>query len=126
MTHGRDHEEREQKYPRVNHTSETEESLLDNGRHRGTPRQHLYGANEGRVGSAAGADETEPMADGSQVAPTRQAEERERERHRAERKLGRMAAGIEENRRDRREPEVTRGALEEAAREADRKVKPSR
>jgi hypothetical protein len=125
MTHGRDHQEREQKYPRATRTVERgEESRLDATR--GTPRQHVYGANEGRVGSAAELDETEPMADGSEVAPTRRAEERERERHRAERKLGRMAAGINENLRDRREPEVTRGALEGAARAADRKVTPSR
>jgi hypothetical protein len=121
MTHGRDHQEREQKYPRVNHGADTEEAL-DPGRSSGTPRQHVYGANEGRVASAADVDEAEPMADGSEVAPTRRAEERERERHRVERKLGRMAAGIDENPRDRREPDVTREDLDQAAQAADRKV----
>jgi hypothetical protein len=126
MTHGRDHQEREQKYPRANsHRAErSEENQLEAGS--GTPRQHVYGANEGRLASGGELDETEPMADGSEVAPTRRAEERERERHRAERKLGRMAAGIDENPRDRREPSVTREALEEAAQAADRKVTPSR
>lgn len=124
MTHGRDHQEREQKYPRANHRND--ESVLDAGRTCGVPRQHVYGANEGRVASAADLDENEPMADGSDVAPTRRAEERERERHRVERKLGRMAAGIDENPRDRREPAVTRAALDQAAESADRKVTPPR
>ena len=125
MTHGRSNQERQQKYLRANHGAErSEELLLDAGRSGGVPHQHVYGANEGRVVSAADLDEGEPMAGGSDVAPTRRAEERER--HRAERRLGRMAAGIDENQRDRREPALTRAALDEAARDADRKVAPSR
>jgi hypothetical protein len=127
MMHGRDHQEREQKVRarRANHRAERtdfETELLGTGRTRGTPRQHLYGANTERRAPADQLDQGEPTGGGSDVAPTRRAEERERERHRIERKLGRMAAGSDENLRDRREPTVTRRALERAAREADRKV----
>lgn len=125
MTHGRDHQEREQRYPhpkQIGARTDFEAELEDAGRSGGVPHQHVFGANEGRVASAQDLDEGEPMAGGSEVAPTRRAEARERERHRAERKLGRMAAGIDENLRDRREPAVTRPALDGAARAADRKV----
>jgi hypothetical protein len=95
MIHGRDHQEREQK----------------------------IGGPPGGPSSNDG-DEAEPVAaappgNGSQVAPTARATERERVRHEEERKRGRMAAGVDDNPRDRREPEVTREDLEEAARVAD-------
>jgi hypothetical protein len=125
MRHGRDHEEREQKIQvrRSNNTPESdsfEAELLTAGRQRGTPRQRVFGAHEERVSSASEPDE--PVNDGSEVAPTKRAEEREQERHRLERKIGRLAAGTGENLRDRREPDVTREDLDEAAREADKKV----
>src|SRR2546428_5196356 len=98
MIHGRDHEEREQK----------------------------IGANTTRP-SPDDADEAEPLAaappsNGAEVAPTPRATERERVRHQEERKRGRMAAGVDDNPRDRREPEVTRDDLAEAARVADEAV----
>lgn len=100
--------------------------VLGNGKARGTPHQRVFGAHLERFAPATELEEPEPMGDGSDVAPTARAEERERERHRAERKLGRMAAGTDENLRDRREPGVTREALDEAAEAADRKIAPSR
>ena len=131
MPHGRDHQEREQKI-RIRRASQTSEpssfeaQLLGAGRTRGTPKQRLFGANSApgarRATPAEDFDEPEPIGGGAEVAPTRRAEERERERHRAERKIGRMAAGIGENLRDRREPGVTRQALDQAARAADQKV----
>jgi len=127
MTHGRDHEEREQKIG-VGRTRSTPESesfeagLVASGRTHGTPPQYVVGSHEERFAPGEAFDEPEPVADGSEVAPTRKAEERERARHREERKRGRMAAGIGENQRDRREPNVTREDLDEAARAADEEV----
>lgn len=63
-----------------------------------------------------------PPQMGSTVAPTRQAESREHERHRLEREAGRVAAGTEGLLRARQEPGVSREALDEAARAADRYV----
>lgn len=63
---------------------------------------------------------------GAEVAPTERAEERERVRHREERKRGRMAAGVGDNQRGHSNPEVTREDLEEAAKIADRTVSPKR
>jgi hypothetical protein len=131
MTHGRDHQEREHRVRahRANQTAERaslEGSLFGTGRARGTPNQRVFGAHLERFAPGAELDEAEPTGDGADVAPTLRAQERERERHREERKLGRMAAGIDENLRDRREPSVTRRALEDAARAADRKIIPPR
>jgi hypothetical protein len=132
MTHGRDHQEREQRVHvrRANQTAEEEGGLesdfFGEGHKRGTPPQGVIGAHTERSAPAEELEEPEPVSGGSEVAPTKRAEERERERHRAERKMGRMAAGIEENLRDRREPEVTREKLDEAARAADEKVSRSR
>jgi hypothetical protein len=131
MTHGRDHQEREQKVKvrRGNHTAERmgfEAELFTAGRTRGTPHQRVFGANLERFAPGAELEEAEPTGDGAEVAPTQRAEERERERHRVERTMGRMAAGIAENLRDRREPAVTRRLLDRAARAADRKVSSSR
>lgn len=127
MRHGRDHQEREQrlKQNRSNNTPEQqsfEAELLKGGRTGGIPNQRVFGSNEERFAPASELDEAEPVADGSEYAPTKQAEERERERHRQERKLGRIAAGTGENVRDRRDPEVSREDLEQAARAADEKV----
>lgn len=127
MQHGRDNEEREQKVGtrRSRNTPEKESfeaEMLHAGRHHGTPHQHVYGAHPQRTAPAAELEEDEPVGDGAEVAPTRLAEERERERHRNERRLGRLAAGAGENLRDRREPGVSREDLERAAAEADLKV----
>jgi hypothetical protein len=125
MTHGRDHEEREQKVG-VGRTRNTPESdsdearLLAAGRTHGEPPRYVIGAVEERL---AGADaEADTPGDGSEVAPTPRAAERERIRHQEERKRGRLAAGIGDNPRDRREPGVTREDLDEAARAADEAV----
>lgn len=59
---------------------------------------------------------------GSDTGPTPRAQERERERHRLERELGRTPAGGQGLKRDHREPGVTREQLDEAARAADRAV----
>jgi hypothetical protein len=125
MRHGRDHQEREQKYRRVNYAAEHgdfEWELRRARRSHGIPRQRVFGANEGRFAPAAELDEAEPVGEGSEVAPTARAAAREAARHQAERKLGRLAAGLGENLRDRRAPDVTRGNLDEAAQAADRKV----
>jgi hypothetical protein len=131
MTHGRDHQEREQRVRvhRPHQTAERESVEADffgAGHKRGMPPQAVFGAHTERFAPAGDLEESEPTGDGSDVAPTARAEERERERHRAERKLGRMAAGLEENLRDRREPQVTRDALDQAARAADEKINSSR
>jgi hypothetical protein len=99
MNHGRDHQEREQKLA-VGETDVAAEDLEED---------------EEQVASAADID-------GAEVAPTARAAERERVRHREERKRGRMAAGVGDNLRDRREPELTRDDLEAAARAADEAV----
>ncbi len=63
-----------------------------------------------------------PASSGTDAAPTAKAAERERERHAIERELGRTPAGQMGQKRDHRSPNVTREQLEEAAREADRRV----
>lgn len=98
------------------------EIQLPGGKDHGVPPQHVIGAHEERLTAHAALDEDEP-GDGAEVGPTAQAEERERERHRLERKQGRMAAGSGDNLRDRREPGVSRESLDAAARAADEKVK---
>jgi hypothetical protein len=127
MNHGRDHQEREQKLGigRRRSTPEPdsiEAGMLASGRTHATPPQYVFGANPERRAPAAELDEPEPVGDGAEVAPTRKAEARERARHREERKRGRMTAGAGENLRDRREPELTREDLEEAAKVADAEV----
>jgi hypothetical protein len=130
--------------PRANNTprdddaqSELELEMDASGRHNLVPHEGLVGAHLTRVAptSAAagdGGDEDqlqdpspegeEPAYPGSDVAPTKLAEERERERHRLERALGRTPAGEDGQIRDQRTANVTRQALDQAAREADRKV----
>lgn len=127
MRHGRDHDERSHKVRRgrSNMTPERdgyEATLASAGRKRGVPPQRLYGSHAARLAPIADLDEEEPVGDGAEVAPTPRAEARERERHRLERRCGRLAAGSGENIRDRREPSVGPAELEEAARAADRKV----
>lgn len=63
-----------------------------------------------------------PAPSGSDEAPTEKAAERERERHALERDLGRTPGGKDGQMRDHRSPDVTREDLDEAAREADRRV----
>jgi hypothetical protein len=122
MTHGRDHQEREQKIGtgRTPESDGPEAELLAAGRTHGMPREYLIGAHEERRAPTGDElEETEAIGEGADVAPTPKAETRERTRHREERKRGRLAAGTGENQRDRREPGVTRQDLDEAARIAD-------
>jgi hypothetical protein len=102
MAHGKDHDERIQKYgagTRSNNTPPDDDVEID-------------------VSEPAPAHQ---MKAGADVAPTKLAEERERERHRLEREIGRTPGG-EGVLRDTRAPGVTREKLEQAAREADRRV----
>lgn len=128
MRHGRSHEEREQKVGRDRRgtTPESKDAArLGMSAKGGTPHQRVFGAHNERFARGEDLDEPEPTGSGSDVAPTERAARREQERHRIERRLGRMAAGSDENLRDRREPGVSRETLDKAAREADEKVKKS-
>jgi hypothetical protein len=134
MEHGRDHDQRQSQLgqPRANNTppdepeTDLEAEMLHAGRGGIVPRQGLVGAHEHRgTFSDTGAtsmEGQEPLGAGSECAPTRQAAERERVRHELERQAGRIPAGEEGRVRDTRAPGVTREALDEAAREADRRV----
>jgi hypothetical protein len=113
--------------------TQLELEMAASGRRDAVPREGLVGAHaarrEGPPGDAdEGADTEaseegdEPSGQGADVAPTKRAEERERERHRLERELGRTPAGEEGLVHDRRAPGVSREGLDEAAREADRRV----
>jgi hypothetical protein len=62
----------------------------------------------------------EPIGIGAEVAPTRLAEIRERERHRLQRQQGVVPAGEDGNLRQLRAPGATRRSLDAAARAADR------
>jgi hypothetical protein len=66
--------------------SEIEDQIESSGRTRFVPPEGLVGAHHERRASAAEGLE-EPVGDGAEVAPTRKAEERERERHRLEREM---------------------------------------
>jgi hypothetical protein len=90
MEHGRSHEGREL-HVRSPRTNDT-------------PREDL---------------ERQPGSEGSEYAPTRKAAEREHERHRIERDLGRTAAGTHGAVRGTRDVTITREHLDEAARIAD-------
>lgn len=133
MERGRDHETRQAHVgnKRANNTPPTdpntalEEQLRAGG-------SGVF-AKEGQIGaqafqgghSAASSKEADPTrrtGGGSDVAPTKQAEAREQERHRLERQLGRTPAGEAGLRHDRRGDEVTRAELDQAACEADRRV----
>lgn len=63
-----------------------------------------------------------PAVSGADVAPTEKAAQRERERHELERQLGRAPGGHDGELRDHRSKDVTRKQLDEAAKEADRRV----
>lgn len=97
MRHGRDHEEREHKVHQSRTTNTPEELGVEGG-------------------------ELPPSEDGSAPAPTERAAERERVRHEEEMRRGRTAAGLGANKRDRREPDVTREDLDAAADAADQHV----
>lgn len=64
----------------------------------------------------------EPAHDGSEYAPTAQATERERMRHKLERQAGRVAAGTLGNLRAGRGAGVTRATMDDVAKQADRAV----
>jgi hypothetical protein len=103
------------------------------GRTRLRPREGLVGAHGDRRQSRSAALERgqsafgdEPIGAGSRVAPTRQAEARERERHRLQRQEGVIPAGEDGNLRQRRGPRATRASLDAAARAADQKRPPRR
>ncbi len=132
MDHGRDHQNRQShSRSRSNNTPPTDPTAA-------SEQQMIQGKghvvpHDGRVGaqafqghhtrnSAHQSDPAKRTGSGSDVAPTRLAEEREQERHRLEREVGRTPAGEAGRARDQRAPEVTRAALDEAAREADRRV----
>lgn len=116
-----------------------EAEMAETGRDHVFPRDRVIGAHEQRLGAPSGvgsgaldddqvqvADEAlegeEPTGPGSDVAPTARAAEREQERHRLERELGRIPAGEDGHVVERRAADVTREALDEAAAEADRHV----
>jgi hypothetical protein len=133
MTHGRNHDERRFKAqkPRANNMPEDDELVTDleaelsaSGRGGVRPRQGVIGPYEerGSMREWPSEDGEAPPQMGSTVAPTRQAEIREHERHRLEREAGRVAAGTEGVLRARQEPGVSREALDQAAQAADRYV----
>ena len=76
------------------------------------------------TGGTASMSERElaPASEGSDVAPTPRAVERERERHARERAAGRVAAGTMARRRAVVLPGMKRANLEAASRAADAKV----
>jgi hypothetical protein len=101
MVHGRDHDNRSTHIrSRYNNTPEDPESLPDQ---RPSPHRGAEG--------------------GSRSAPTPRAARREAERHRLERERGHFAAGEGGLTAATEAPEVTRREIDEAAREADRKVR---
>jgi hypothetical protein len=97
-----------------------EDEMMASGRHRVVPRTGLVGAHAERTGSLA-ADPDEgvglPQGAGSEVAPTRKAELRERRRHQMQREVGVEVAG--EGGRLRQKRSASREALDEAAAKAD-------
>ena len=105
--------------------TELEEEMAASGRTGFVPRAGLVGAHEQRKASLAAAlevdDPGEPAGPGAEVAPTRRAVERERERHQRERELGVIPAG-DGRLRQQRAPGVTRESLDRASSEADRRV----
>jgi hypothetical protein len=106
--------------------TQVEIEMASSGRSDVVPREGLVGAHLERRAPEAPAGDTdegqEPTGPGSDVAPTRRAEERERERHRLERALGRAPAAEDGKIHDQRAAGVTREELDEAARQADRNV----
>lgn len=133
MQHGRDHQERQQKAQKPRNQNlpqsllaegdedaELEAEMLLSGRKDVRPAEGLVGPHTRRADHATTDDD---LVDGSNYAPTAVGTERERERHRQERKRGYIAAGTEGNERGLRVPGVTADDLEEAAHEADEHVR---
>jgi hypothetical protein len=105
--------------------TELEAELAASGRHDAFPREGLVGAtSERRETLEEGREDEgeEPTGPGADVAPTKRAEARERERHRIERELGHTPAGEEGQIHGRNAPGVSREALDQAAQQADRRV----
>jgi hypothetical protein len=105
--------------------TELEVELASSGRSEAVPRQGLVGAHTARLEPEPKLDEDQaeqPPGPGSDVAPTRLAERRERERHFLERQRGRTSAGQGGALRETRRPGVTRSDLDQAHDEADRKI----
>jgi hypothetical protein len=105
--------------------TQLEVEMASSGRSDVVPRQGLVGAHTARLesdGDASDEEGDEPTGAGADVAPTRLAEQRERERHRLERDLGRTPAGEGGSIHETRSPNVTREDLDEVQREADRRV----
>jgi hypothetical protein len=103
-----------------------EDEMMASGRHSVVPRTGLVGAHEERTGSlAADLDEgvALPKGAGSDVAPTRKAEMRERQRHQLQREAGLEVAGAGGRLRQKRS--ASRQALDEAAAKADELVMPA-
>lgn len=114
MEHGRDHDQRRAhiRPPRDNNTPHTDpqdelEAELDRSGH-------------ARSASGHGQPPDPAITDNG---PTEQAAQREQERHRLEEERGRTAGGTTGGTlREQRAPGVTREQMDEAAREADRRV----
>jgi len=103
-----------------------EAELVSSGRSDVVPREGLFGPHRARREAMhAPADDTgyqrmeEPLGLGAEVAPTAEAEEHERERHRLQREIGVVPAGEVGNLRQLRAPTATRESLDAAARQAD-------
>jgi hypothetical protein len=110
--------------------TQIEAELAASGRTDLAPKEGLVGAHSRRRESTGADVEAnqrsrldEPMGGGAVVAPTERAAVRERERHKLQREAGVVAAGEEGNLRQRRAPTASRKSLDDAARDADRKVK---
>jgi hypothetical protein len=104
-----------------------EAEIAGSGRTELRPREGLAGAHTVRRQPRSAPLERgqrsfgdEPMGAGSEVAPTRLAAQRERERHRLQRQEGVVPAGEDGNLRQRRGPRATRASLDAAARAADK------
>jgi hypothetical protein len=103
-----------------------EAELVSSGRSDVVPREGLFGAHRARreVMHATTEDGDhqrmeEPLGPGAEVAPTAEAEMRERERHRLQREIGVVPAGEVGNLRQLRAPTATRESLDAVARLAD-------
>jgi hypothetical protein len=103
--------------------TQLELELAASGRGAAVPREGLVGAHvERRAPFTDEQRQDAPVGLGADVAPTKRAEDRERERHRLERELGRTPAGQDGLIHDRRAAGASRERLDEAARMADRRV----
>ncbi len=133
MKHGRDRESRQAHagHDHANNTPPADvsakmEEEMRSGRSGMVPKEGLVGGQAFR-GSHTATSGTDPnpaqrTGGGADVGPTAQAEGREQERHRLERKAGRTPAGEAGLDHERRGPEVTRAELDKAASQADLRV----